>query len=175
MKLTGKIALVTGGTSGLGLATAKRFVAEGAYVFVTGRRQKELDVAVQELGGNAAGLRGDISKLGRSRCAFCHDQKHARKARHPLCQCQAPGAFAPLEQVTEEHFDKYFGINVKGTLFTVQKALPLMSAGASIVLNGSIAASKGNAFCTVKSTLHVDAKILVEVLLGDLLERREGP
>lgn len=142
MKLKGKIALVTGGTSGIGFATAKCFIAEGAHVFITGRRQKELDAAVQELGENATGLRGDISKLAELDELFATIK--SIKGRLDILFANAGGgAFVPLEQVTEEHFDKYFGINVKGTLFTVQKALPLMPEGSSIVLNGSIAGSKG--------------------------------
>jgi NAD(P)-dependent dehydrogenase (short-subunit alcohol dehydrogenase family) len=169
MKLTGKIALVTGGTSGLGLATAKRFVAEGAYVFVTGRRQKELDAAVHELGENAAGLRGDISKMAELDELFATIK--STKGRLDILFANAgAGAFAPLEQVTEEHFDKYFGINVKGTLFTVQKALPLMSAGASIVLNGSIAASKGfpafGVYAATKAALRSFARTWAQDLKG---------
>jgi NAD(P)-dependent dehydrogenase (short-subunit alcohol dehydrogenase family) len=142
MKLRNKIALITGGTSGLGLATAKRFVAEGAHVFVTGRRQPELDAAVKEIGENATGIRGDISKLGDLDHLFSTIKE--TKGRLDILFANAGGgAFVPLEQVTEDHFDKYFGINVKGTLFTVQKALPLMSAGGSIVLNGSMVSIKG--------------------------------
>lgn len=142
MKLTGKIALITGGTSGLGFATAKRFIAEGAYVFITGRRQPELDAAVKELGENAAGYRGDISKLSELDGLFAAI-KQAKGKLDILFANAGGGSFAPLEQVTEEHFDKHFDINVKGTLFTVQKALPLMTGGGSIILNGSIAGSKG--------------------------------
>ncbi len=142
MKLTGKIALITGGTSGLGLATAKRFITEGAFVFITGRRQKELDAAVQELGENAAGIRGDIAKLDELDALFA-TIKNTKGRLDILFANAGGGAFVPLEEVTEEHFDKYFDINVKGTLFTVQKALPLMPPGSSIILNGSSAANKG--------------------------------
>jgi NAD(P)-dependent dehydrogenase (short-subunit alcohol dehydrogenase family) len=142
MQLSNKIALITGGTSGLGFATAQRFIAEGAYVFVTGRRQAELDAAVRELGENAAGIRGDIAKLTDLDLLFASIKE--TKGRLDILFANAGGgAFVPLEQVTEDHFDKYFGINVKGTLFTVQKALPLMSAGASIILNGSMVSVKG--------------------------------
>jgi NAD(P)-dependent dehydrogenase (short-subunit alcohol dehydrogenase family) len=142
MKLRNKVALITGGSSGLGLATAKCFVAEGAYVFVTGRRQAELDAAVREIGENATGIRGDISNLSDLDHLFAAIKE--TKGRLDILFANAGGgAFVPLEQVTEDHFDKYFGINVKGTLFTVQKALPLMSAGASIVLNGSMVSIKG--------------------------------
>ena len=141
-KLAGKVALVTGGTSGLGLATAKRFIDEGAKVVVTGRRAAELDAAVKHLGGDATGVRGDVS------VAADLDRLYAtiREAHGRLDVVFANaggGAFVPLEEVTEAHFDKYFDINVKGTLFTVQKALPLMTAGGSIVLNGSMVSVKG--------------------------------
>src|SRR5260221_2911321 len=141
-KLAGKIALVTGGSSGLGLATAKRFVAEGAYVFVTGRNQKDLDAAVREIGSNAAGIRGDISSLPDLDRMFAVIKE--KKDRLDVLFANAGGGeFALLDQVTEEHFDKYFGINVRGTLFTVQKALPLMGAGGTIVLNASMVSVKG--------------------------------
>jgi NAD(P)-dependent dehydrogenase (short-subunit alcohol dehydrogenase family) len=141
-KLSGKIALVTGGSSGLGLATAKRFVAEGAHVFITGRRQPELDAAAKEIGSNVTAVRSDSAKLADLDRLFATIRE--QKGRLDILFANAGGgAFAPLEQVTEEHFDKYFGINVKGTLFTVQKALPLMTAGGAIVINGSMASIKG--------------------------------
>jgi NAD(P)-dependent dehydrogenase (short-subunit alcohol dehydrogenase family) len=142
-KLSGKIALITGGSSGLGLATAKRFVEEGAaHVFITGRRQPELDAAVKEIGRNVTAVRSDIAKLEDLDRLFTLIKE--QKGRLDILFANAGGgAFVPLEQVTEEHFDKYFGINVKGTLFTVQKALPLMTAGGTIVINGSIASIKG--------------------------------
>ena len=141
-KLSGKIALVTGGSSGIGLATAKRFVAEGAYVFITGRRQAELDAAVKEIGSNVTPIRSDIANLADLDRLF--DTIKQQKGRLDVLFANAGGGeFVPLEQVTEAHFDKYFGINVKGTLFTVQKALPLMPAGAAIVINGSMVSIKG--------------------------------
>lgn len=141
-KLAGKIALVTGGTSGLGLATAKRFVAEGATVVVTGRRQAELDAAVQELGGSALGVRGDVSNLADLDRLYETVQETFGRL-DVLFANAGGGAFVPLGEITEAHFDKYFGINVKGTLFTVQKALPLMARGGSVVLNGSMVSVKG--------------------------------
>jgi len=141
-KLSGKIALITGGTSGLGLATAKHFVAEGARVFITGRRQKELDDAVAEIGHHATGVQGDISKL--ADLDHLYEVIREKAGRLDILFANAGGGeFVPLEQVTEAHFDKYFGINVKGTLFTVQKALPLMSAGGAIVINGSMVSILG--------------------------------
>ena len=141
-KLDGKIAVITGGNSGLGLATAVRFVAEGAYVFITGRRQDELDAAVQAIGGNVTGVQGDISKLDDLDRLFAVVRE--KKGRIDVLFANAGGGeFAPLGQITEAHFDKTFDVNVKGTVFTVQKALPLMSAGASIVINGSMVSVKG--------------------------------
>lgn len=141
-KLTGKIAVVTGGSSGIGLATAERFVAEGAYVFITGRRQKELDAAVKQLGENAAGVQSDISNMADLDRLFSTVRE--QKGRLDILFANAGlGELAPLGQITEAHFDKTFGVNVKGTLFTVQKALPLMPDGASIVLNGSMVSIKG--------------------------------
>jgi NAD(P)-dependent dehydrogenase (short-subunit alcohol dehydrogenase family) len=141
-KLIGKIALITGGSSGLGLATAKRFVAEGAHVFITGRRQPELDDAVKEIGSSVTAIRGDISNLTDLDRLFATIKE--QKGRLDILFANAGGgAFAPLGQVTEAQFDKYFGINVKGTLFTVQKALPLIPAGGAIVINGSMVSIKG--------------------------------
>lgn len=141
-KLAGKIALITGGSSGLGLATAKRFIAEGARVFVTGRRQAELDAAVRELGDQATGIQGDIAKPTDLDRIFATIKSQAGRL-DVLFANAGGGVFVPREQVTEEHFDRYFGINVKGTLFTVQKALALMPAGSAIVLNGSMVSTKG--------------------------------
>jgi NAD(P)-dependent dehydrogenase (short-subunit alcohol dehydrogenase family) len=141
-KLAGKIALITGGSSGLGLATAKRFIAEGAEVIITGRRAQELDAAVRELGSRAFGVHGDVSSL--TDLDRLYEQINERYGRLDILFANAGGgAFVPLGEITEEHFDKYFGINVKGTLFTVQKALPLMTAGGAIVLNASMVTIKG--------------------------------
>jgi NAD(P)-dependent dehydrogenase (short-subunit alcohol dehydrogenase family) len=147
-KPEGKVAVITGGNSGIGLATAERFVAEGAYVFITGRRRAELDAAVEKIGGNVTGVQGDISKHGRL------DRFHAtvkeQKGRVDVLFANAGGgASVPLGEITEAYFDKYFGINVKGTLFTVQKALPLMPRGASIVINGSMISILGRPAFTV--------------------------
>ena len=137
-----KVVLVTGGSSGLGLATAKRFAAEGARVFITGRRTEQLDEAAAQIGGDAVGVQGDVSNL--ADLDRLYDTIRQRAGRLDVLFANAGGGeFLPLGQVTEAHFDKYFGINVKGTLFTVQKALPLMPDGASIVLNGSMVSVKG--------------------------------
>jgi len=141
-KLEGKVAVVTGGNSGIGLATAKRFVAEGAHVFITGRRQAELDAAVSQIGKNVSGVQGDVSNLADLDRLYATVKR--QKGRVDVLFANAGlGELVPLGQITEAHFDKTFGVNVKGTLFTVQKALPLMPDGASIVLNGSIASVKG--------------------------------
>jgi NAD(P)-dependent dehydrogenase (short-subunit alcohol dehydrogenase family) len=141
-KLEGSIALVTGGTSGIGLATAKRFVAEGAYVYITGRRQKELALAVKRIGGSVTGVQGDVSQIGDLEGLFV--QIDQEKGRLDIVFANAGIAkYAPLGEITEEFFDSIFDVNVKGLLFTVQKALPLLKDGASIVLCASVVASKG--------------------------------
>ena len=141
-KLDNKVALVTGGNSGIGLATAKRLVAEGAQVYITGRRQKELDAAVKEIGGNVTGVQGDVSKL--ADLDRLYDSIRKQKGRLDTVFVNAGIAqLAPLGSISEEHYDQIFDINVKGVVFTVQKALPLMPPGSTIVLNASIVASKG--------------------------------
>ena len=142
-KLQGKVAVITGGTSGIGLATAKLFVKEGAYVFITGRRQKELAAAVKAIGSNVVGVRGDVSK--RQDLDRLYETVKAKGKIDVLVANAGIGEFAPLATLTEEHFDKLFDLNVKGTLFTVQKALPLMSDGGSIIIIGSVASVKGTA------------------------------
>jgi NAD(P)-dependent dehydrogenase (short-subunit alcohol dehydrogenase family) len=148
--LTGKIAVITGGSSGIGLATAKRFVSEGAYVFITGRRQDELDKAVATLGSGVTGIQGDISNLNDLDRLFATVQ--AKKGHVDVLFANAGiGTRGPLGAITEEQFDKVFDVNVKGTLFTVQKALPLMRSGGSIILNGSTTASMGTPAFSVYS------------------------
>ena len=140
-KLQGKVAVVTGGATGIGFATAKRFVDEGAFVFITGRRQKELDEAVKAIGGNVVGVQGDVSKL--QDLDRLYETVKAKGKIDVLVANAGVGEFAPLASLTEEHFDKLFDLNVKGTLFTVQKALTLMNDGGSIILIGSVAGVKG--------------------------------
>lgn len=143
-KLEGKVAIITGGTSGIGLATAQRFVSEGAYVFITGRRQTELDAAVKQIGknNNVTGVQGDVSNLADLDRLYATVKE--QKGRIDILFANAGvGELVPLGEITEAHFDKTFGINVKGLLFSVQKALPLFQDGGSIILNASIAASKG--------------------------------
>ena len=140
-KLEGKIAIVTGGSTGIGLATAKRFAGEGAHVIVTGRRQAELDAAVSVI-GNAAGIRVDSSNMADLDTLF--DRVRSEVGRIDVLFVNAGGgSLLPLGEITEEHYDDTFGRNVKGVLFTVQKALPLLADGASVILTGSTAASGG--------------------------------
>src|SRR5438876_3132017 len=132
-KLDGRIALVTGGNSGIGLATAKQFVNEGAYVFITGRRETELAAAVKGIGKNATGVPGDVSNLADLDRLFAQIERE--KGKLDIVFANAGVAkFAPFGTITEEHYDSIFDINVKGLLFTVQKALPLLPDGASIIL-----------------------------------------
>ena len=141
-RLAGKITLVTGGASGIGFAAAKRFTAEGASVFIAGRRQSALDAAAREIGGNVKGIRGDISNLSDLDYVFAAIEEQAGRL-DILFANAGGGTFVPLEKVTEEDFNKYFGVNVKGTLFTVQKAPRLMPSDGSIILNGSMVSVKG--------------------------------
>jgi NAD(P)-dependent dehydrogenase (short-subunit alcohol dehydrogenase family) len=142
-KLEGKIAVITGATSGLALATAKLFVEEGAYVFITGRRQDQLDQAVREIGRNVTGVQGDAGNL--ADLDRLYTTVKAEKGHLDILYASAGiGEFnVPLGSITEESFDKIFNVNVRGTLFTVQKALPLMRDGGSIIMTGSIASVKG--------------------------------
>src|SRR5882672_10015785 len=139
-RLAGKIALITGGSTGIGLATAQRFVNEGAYVFITGRREPELARAVKEIGRNVTGVQGDVANLADLDRLFA--QIKEEKGKLDIVFANAGAAqIAPLGKITEEHYDSIFNGNVKGVLFTVQKALPLLPDGASIILNASIAGS----------------------------------
>ena len=141
-KLEGKVAVITAATSGMALATAKLFVKEGAYVFITGRRKDKLDEAVKLIGKNITGVQGDASNLADLNRLY--DTVKREKGKIDILFASAgQGEFAKLEEVTEEHFDKTFDLNVRGTLFTVQKALPLFNDGGSIFMTGSNAAAKG--------------------------------
>src|SRR5258708_36659008 len=143
-KLDGKVAVVTGGNSGIGLATARRLVADGAYVFITGRRKSELDAAVEQIGRNVTAVQGDVSNLADLDRLFATVKDV--KGRIDILFANAGIAEpAPLGAISEEQFDRTFGTNVKGALFTVPKSLPLLSTGASIILNSSILGSKAQA------------------------------
>jgi NAD(P)-dependent dehydrogenase (short-subunit alcohol dehydrogenase family) len=168
---SGKVALVTGGNSGIGLATAKRFVSEGAYVFITGRRQKELDTAVKEIGKNVTAVQGDISNLADLDRLFAQIKKE--KGKIDIVFANAGVAkYAPLGKITEELYDSIFDINVKGLLFTVQKALPLLRDGGSIILNASIVASKGLASNSVYSATKAAVRSFARTWTTDLKDRR---
>jgi NAD(P)-dependent dehydrogenase (short-subunit alcohol dehydrogenase family) len=149
-KLEGKVAVITGGNSGIGLATARRFVSEGAYVFITGRRQDELDKAVASLGSGVTGVQGDVSNLDDLDRLFATVQ--AEQGHVDVLFANAGiGNMSPLGAISEEQFDKVFDVNVKGTLFTVQKVLPLMRTGGSIILTGSTTGSMGTPAFSVYS------------------------
>ncbi len=168
-KLQGKMAVITGGTSGIGLATAKLFVKEGAYVFITGRRQKELDAAVQAIRRNVTGVQGDIARLADLDRLY---EAVKTKGRIDVVFANAGVAeFAPLGKITEEHFDKVFDTNVKGTLFTVQKALALMNDGGSIILNGSVASVKGTGAFGVYGATKAALRSFVRTWTSDLKDR----
>jgi len=169
-KLEGKIAVITGGSSGIGFATAKLFVDEGAYVFITGRRQKELDEAVKAIGQNVTGVQGDIAKL--ADVDRLYEIVKANGRIDILFANAGVGEFAPLGKITEEHFDKLFNVNVKGTLFTVQKALPLLNDGGSIILNGSVASVKGTAAFGVYAASKAAIRSFVRTWTTDLKDRR---
>jgi NAD(P)-dependent dehydrogenase (short-subunit alcohol dehydrogenase family) len=141
-KLKDKVAVITGATSGMALATAKLFVEEGAYVFITGRRQKQLDDTVKAIGRNVTGVQGDAANLGDLDRLY-ETVKREKGRIDVLFASAGTGEFVPIGEVTEKHFDTTFGLNVRGTLFTVQKALPLFKDGGSIIMNGSIAGVKG--------------------------------
>src|SRR5436305_2458045 len=141
-RLKDKVAVITGATSGMALATAKLFAAEGAHVFITGRRKPNLDDAVRAIGRNATGVQGDASRLDDLDRLY-EAVRREKGAIDVLFASAGTGEFAPIGEVTEEQFDRTFGLNVRGTLFTVQKALPLFNDGGSIIMNGSIAGSMG--------------------------------
>jgi NAD(P)-dependent dehydrogenase (short-subunit alcohol dehydrogenase family) len=169
-KLAGKVALVTGGTSGIGLATAKEFVNEGAFVFITGRRGSELAAAVKEVGRHVTGVQGDVSNLGDLDRLF--EQIKREKGTLDIVFANAGVArYAPLGEITEDFYDSIFNVNVKDLLFTVQKALPLMPDGASIILNASIVASKGFSANSVYSATKAAVRSFARTWTTDLKAR----
>jgi NAD(P)-dependent dehydrogenase (short-subunit alcohol dehydrogenase family) len=170
-KLQGRVAVITGGSTGIGLATAKLFVKEGAYVFITGRRQQELDEAVKAIGSNVTGVQGDVAKL--ADLDRLYDTVGRAKGRIDIVFANAGVAeFAPLGRITEQHFDKLFNINVRGTLFTVQKALPLLNDGGSIILNGSVAGVKGTPAFGVYGATKAAVRNFVRAWTVELKDRR---
>ena len=168
-KLENKVAVITGGSSGLALETAKRFVQEGAYVFITGRRQEALDEAVKLIGRNVTGVRGDAANLGDLDRLF--DTVKREKGKIDILFASAgKGEAAVLGEITEEHFDKEFGLIVRGTLFTAQKALPLINDGGSIIMTGSVASVKGfpgfGVYAASKAALRSFARTWLNELKG---------
>jgi len=170
-KLEGKIALITGGNSGIGLATARQFVNEGAYVFITGRREVELVAAAKEIGENVTGVQGDVSNLGDLNRLFARIKREKGKL-DVLFANAGVATYARFGEITEDHYDSIFNINVKGLLFTVQKALPLLPNGASIILNASIVASKGFSSNSVYSATKAALRSFARTWTTDLKDRR---
>jgi NAD(P)-dependent dehydrogenase (short-subunit alcohol dehydrogenase family) len=169
-KLQGKVAVITGGTTGIGLATARLFVKEGAHVFITGRRQKELDEAVQAIGSSVTGVQGDVAKPTDLDRLY---ERVAKMGRIDVLFANAGiGGFVSLRRITEEYFDQTFDINVRGTLFTVQKALPLLNDGASIILTGSVAGVKGTPDFGVYAASKAAIRSLVRTWTSELKDRR---
>ena len=170
-KLDGKVAVITGGNSGIGLATAQRFVNEGAYVFITGRRQSELDAAVKQIGKNVTAVQSDVSSLADLDRLYATVKKE--KGHLDIVFANAgTGEFAPLGSITERHYDKTFDTNVKGLLFTVQKALPLLRDGSAIVLNASIVSIKGAPAFSVYSATKAAVRSFARGWSVDLKDRK---
>ncbi len=169
-KLDGKVAVITGATSGMALATAKLFVEEGAYVFITGRRQDKLDEAVASIGDNVTAVQGDAAKL--DDLDRLYETVKREKGRIDILFVSAGGGeLIKLGEITEEHFDKTFGVNTRGALFTVQKALPLFSDGGSIILNGSIAPMKGFPALSVYSGSKAALRAFARSWIAELKDR----
>src|SRR5258707_3118113 len=169
-KLQGKVAVITGGTQGIGLATARFFANEGAYVFITGRRQKELEEAVASIGCNVTGVQGDVAKF--ADLDRLYESVKARGRIDILFANVGLGGFVPLGSITEEYYDKTFDTNVQGLLFTVQKALPFLNDGASIILTGSAAAAKGTPSFGVYAASKAAIRSFVRTWTMELKDRR---
>jgi NAD(P)-dependent dehydrogenase (short-subunit alcohol dehydrogenase family) len=168
--LEGKVAVITGGATGIGLATARKFAGEGAHVFIMGRRKPELDAAVAAIGSRATAVQGDVSRLADLDRLF--EVVKAGKGKLDILFANAAVAeTASLEQVTEEHFDRHFDVNVKGTVFTVQKALPLLAQGASVIVTASISGIKGQAGLGIYSATKAAIRNLVRTWVLDLKGR----
>jgi len=170
-KLEGKVALITGGNSGIGLATAKQFVNEGAYVFITGRREAELAAAKKQIGKNVIAIQGDVSNLDDLDRLFAQIKKERGKIDIVFANAGV-ARYAPIGTITEDFFDSIFDINVKGVLFTVQKALPLLRDGGSIILNASIVGSKGLSSNSVYSATKAAVRSFARTWTTDLRDRR---
>jgi NAD(P)-dependent dehydrogenase (short-subunit alcohol dehydrogenase family) len=170
-KLEGKVALITGANSGIGLATAKRFVSEGAHVFITGRRARELAAAAQEIGTNVTAVAGDVANLGDLDRLFAQIARDTGKLDIVFANAGV-AKLAPFGTITEEFYNSIFDVNVKGLLFTVQKALPLLPDGASIILNASIVASKGLSANSVYAATKAAVRSFARTWTTDLKARR---
>ena len=170
-KLEGKVVVITGANSGIGLASAKRFASEGARLFMTGRRQAELDKAVAEVGPDARGVQGDVANLADLDRLYRVVREEAGRIDVLLANAGG-GEFMPLADITEEHYDRTFATNVKGTLFTVQKALPLLRDGASIILTGSTTGSTGGPSFSVYSASKAAIRNFARSWIQDLAPRR---
>ena len=170
-KLEGKVAVITGANSGIGLASAKRFASEGARVFMTGRRRAELDEAVAEVGHGARGVQGDVASLADLDRLYGVVREEAGRIDVLLANAGG-GELMPLSDITEEHYDRTFATNVKGTLFTVQKALPLLRDGASVILTGSANGNKGGASFSVYSASKAAIRNFARSWIQDLAPRR---
>ena len=169
-KLDGKVAVITGGSSGMALAGAQLFVEEGAHVFITGRRQSALDDAVKTIGRNVTGVQGDSADLGDLDRLF--DTVEREKGAIDILWASAGmGEEGKLGEITEKHFDAQFGVNTRGTLFTVQKALPLLRDGASIIMTGSIASVKGWPNWSVYAASKAALKAFARVWLSELKDK----
>ena len=169
-KLNGKVALITGGNSGIGFATAKLFIAEGAHVYITGRRQDKLDDAVRRLGSQATGVQGDVANLADLDRLYAQI-KREKGTLHVIFANAGAAELVPFEQVDEAHFDRMFNGNVKGLLFTIQKALPLLSSGASVVLCSSVVGSKGLPANSVYAATKAAIRSLARTSTTDLKAR----
>lgn len=169
-KLAGKVALVTGGSAGIGLGIAKRFAQEGARVFITGRRQSQLDKAIASIGGNAAAIQGDTSNLADLDRIYTTIKTQVGHI-DVLAVNAGVYEFGTFGEITEEHFDKTFNTNVRGLLFTVQKALPLLAKGSSVILTGSMVSIKGFAACSVYNASKAAVRSFARTWIVDLKGR----
>ena len=170
-KLNNKIALITGGNSGMGLETARRFVAEGAKVIITGRRQKELDAAVKSIGGSITGIQGDVSSL-KDLDRLYAEIKKTHGHLDIIFANAGLAEFAPVEHITEDHYSRQFDVNVKGVVFTIQKGLPLLRDGGSIILNASVAGSSGFEAFSIYSATKAAVRSFARGWANDLKARK---
>jgi NAD(P)-dependent dehydrogenase (short-subunit alcohol dehydrogenase family) len=171
-KLDGKVAVITGASSGIGLATARLFVAEGAFVYLTGRRQKELDAAVSQIGERVTAVAGDIANLEDLDRLYAMVKQHHGQMDILFANAAINGEYRPLGMITEAQFSEVFDVNVKGTLFTVQKALPLLQDGGAIVLTASLAASTGAAAMSVYNAAKAAVRSFARTWAVDLSDRQ---